>query len=98
MSESARVEPEYGNWVSARILYALGALTLFFAGLSLLLPRLVLFAGVFCLSFAYFAYAHYRFSPEGGNIQAKIRGLVLDYLDWNGEGEAIDIGWHSYQV
>ncbi len=47
---------------------------------------------LFFLPFVYFAYARYRFSPRGGNIQAKIQGLLIDYLDWDGQGKALDIG------
>jgi len=88
-------KPEYGNWISARLLYIPGAAIIVFAGLSLLLPWLAVFAVIFLLCFAYFAYARYRFSPKGGNIQAKIQALLLGYFDWDGEGKAIDIGCGS---
>jgi len=87
--------PDYGTWISARLLYIPGAVSIVFAGLSLLLPWLAVFAVIFFLCFAYFAYARYRFSPKGGNIQAKIQALLLDYFEWDGEGKAIDIGCGS---
>lgn len=44
------------------------------------------------LAAGYFAYARWKFSPYGGNIQARIQALVLERLDWDGEGQALDIG------
>lgn len=40
----------------------------------------------------YFAYARYLFSPKGGNVQHQIWDKVISSLDWNGEGQALDIG------
>jgi SAM-dependent methyltransferase len=85
-------EPAYGNWVSNKLLYISGLLGLVFGGLSFLAPILALLALFFFLCFFYFAYARHRFSPRGGNLQARIRGLVLDYLKWDGKGEVLDIG------
>lgn len=86
-------QPIYGNGVSAKLIYIPAALTLAFLVLSILfvLPILIISA-LFFLPFVYFAYARYRFSPAGGNIQARIQGLVLSYLEWDGEGKAVDIG------
>lgn len=41
---------------------------------------------------AFFAYARYKFSPAGGNAQRHVWELVLAHLDWNEEGQALDIG------
>ena len=86
-------QPIYGNWVSAKLIYIPAALTLAFFVLSILfaLPILII-STLFFPPFVYFAYARYRFSPAGGNIQARIQGLVLNYLEWDGEGKAVDIG------
>jgi SAM-dependent methyltransferase len=92
VSEQAAKKPDYGNWVSARMLYISGGLALLLGGSSLVLPILAVPAVVVFLCFVYFAYARYRFSPKGGNVQARIQDLVIDYLDWNGEGKALDIG------
>ncbi|HJX37051.1 MAG TPA: class I SAM-dependent methyltransferase [Anaerolineae bacterium] len=92
MGEPTAKGPDYGNWVSARLLYIPGAMSILLAGLSLLLPVLAVLAVIFFLCFAYFAYARYRFSPKGGNIQAKVQGLLLDHFEWDGEGKALDIG------
>ena len=43
-------------------------------------------------SLTYFAYARYAFSPRGRGIQARLWKLLLDRLEWNGAGKALDIG------
>jgi SAM-dependent methyltransferase len=92
VSELAVRKPDYGNWVSAKLVYIPGAVAFLFLGLSIVLPVLIIGTVIFFLPFVYFAYARYRFSPRGGNIQVRIQNLVLDYLDWDGEGKALDIG------
>jgi len=92
MNKSNDVITDYGNWVSRKLLFASGALGLFFLGFAFLAPMLILVALFFFLAFFYFTYARYQFSPRGGNLQARIRGLVLDYLKWDGNGEVLDIG------
>lgn len=85
-------EPEYGNWVSAKLLYASIAMSLPFLCLSFVFSILVVGAVPFLLSFTYFAYARRTFSQRGGNLQARIRNLVIEHLNWEGEGKALDIG------
>jgi SAM-dependent methyltransferase len=61
-------------------------------GLALLFPLLLIPAGLFFFSSSYFMYARYEFAPQGGNVQERIRELVLMNLNWDGEGQALDIG------
>jgi SAM-dependent methyltransferase len=82
----------YGNWVSTKLIYGSAVLSALFLGLSLLHPAFVIGALPFLAALAYFAYARYAFSPRGGGIQVKLWELVLDRLNWNGTGKAIDIG------
>jgi SAM-dependent methyltransferase len=93
MDKQQTEKPHYGNWVSAKIIFIPGALTLAFLILSLIfvLPLLIASA-VFFLAFVYFVYARYRFSPKGGNIQSRLQDLLVDHLEWDGNGRALDIG------
>jgi len=84
--------PDYGNWVSKRLLCVCGLMGALLLGLSLVHPAFIIGAAFFLLSFVYFLYARYKFSPQGGNVQTRLRDLVLDHLDWDGEGTALDIG------
>jgi len=95
MSRLPTEKPNYGNWVSTRLLCIPGVLGAFFAALSMLFPWLAILAVVFLLCFAYFAYTRWCFSPKGRNIQARIQSLLLDHLEWDGIGKALDIGCGS---
>lgn len=85
----------YGNWVSTRFIYIPGIVSLIFLGGAIKIHFLVVLAALFLLISLYFAYARYLFSPQGGNIQNRIRGLVLSNLEWNGAGKILDIGCGS---
>jgi ubiquinone/menaquinone biosynthesis C-methylase UbiE len=75
-----------------KLLSVLGAVGILFLGLSLVFPILMVGAFLFILAFVYFAYGRYQFSPRAGNIQAQVQELVLSRLDWDGGGQALDIG------
>lgn len=92
MKGQAENKPEYGNWVSKKLLYGTIVLGLVFIGLSIWHLTFIVLAIFFLLAFVYFIYARHKFSPEGGNLQNRIRDLVLDYLEWDGQGKALDIG------
>ncbi len=95
MNPAATLKPDYGNWVSTRLLYLFGALTLVPLALAFIHPALGMVAAPFFLCFAYFAYARYLLSPQGGNLQPRIQEMLLDHLDWDGIGAGIDIGCGS---
>lgn len=88
-------KPNYGNWVSARFIYIPGTVGFIFLGGAIKISFLAVIAALFLLISLYFAYARYLFSPQGGNIQNRVRGLVLSNLDWNGAGQILDIGCGS---
>ena len=75
-----------------RILYALGALAILLLGLSFVFTLAIVGAIASFVAFGYFTYARYRFSPRGGDLQAQIHELVLQHVQWDGEGHALDIG------
>jgi SAM-dependent methyltransferase len=83
---------DYGNWVPWKLIYMPGILALPFLALALLHPAFLIGASFFLACLVYFSYARYQFSPGGKNLQEPIRGLLLDHLDWNGEGTSLDIG------
>jgi SAM-dependent methyltransferase len=85
-------EPDYGNWITIRQLAELGAAAIFFLMLSFVFPAALAAAAAFFVALACLAFARYRFSPHGGNLQAQIREMVLERFDWDGRGQALDIG------
>jgi SAM-dependent methyltransferase len=93
--------PEYGNWVSTRIVVApaIVAAVLFVlaAGLYVFvlswLAYVVLAVAVAAaLVAAYFGFARALLAAGDGAVQARIQALVLDRLQWEGQGRALDIG------
>jgi SAM-dependent methyltransferase len=85
-------ELDYGNWVSNRLLYISSAISVALGVLSLAFPLLLIPTIIVFLCFLYLFWAHYRFSPRGGDIQRKVQELVLMHLEWDGGGKALDIG------
>jgi hypothetical protein len=78
MSVRQTVEPEYGNWVSTKLVCGPVAMSVLFFVLVFVSLIFVVGAVPFLLSFAYFAYARYEFSQRGRNLQAQIRNLVIE--------------------
>lgn len=85
-------KPNYGNWVSKRLVFVPGLIGLALLVISLLFPLLIVLVFLFLLVGAYFAYTRYLFSPRGKNVQDKIYELLMSRLDWDGEGRLLDIG------
>jgi SAM-dependent methyltransferase len=90
--EARPVRPDYGNWVPWKLIYVPGALAAGFLVLTLLHPAFLIGACLFLACLVYFSYARHQFSPAGKNLEERIRGQVLDHLDWHGEGTTLDIG------
>jgi SAM-dependent methyltransferase len=93
MASAQKIErPDYGNWVSKRLIYGPAVLAVIFAGLAFFSHYFLIVGLAFLVITAYFTYAYFEFSPAGGDIQTRVRAFVLDNLDWDGKGEALDIG------
>lgn len=95
MDESTLPKADYGNWVSRKLIYVPGVLGLLLVGLAFWLPVLGVVAIPFLLGALYCAYARRAFSREERNIPATVLGLLLERLDWDGKGQALDIGCGS---
>jgi SAM-dependent methyltransferase len=87
-----RAKADYGNWVPWKLIYVPGALALAFLALALLHPAFLIGSSFFLACVVYFSYARYQFSPRGKNLEERIRVPLLDRLDWDGRGTALDIG------
>ena len=83
---------EYSNWVSTKFVTIPLLIGAVFLGLALVSPGLVILAALCFLVGIYFVYARHAFSPRGGDIQARLWRMVLDHLNWDGKGRALDIG------
>jgi SAM-dependent methyltransferase len=92
MDEPLSPQPDYGNWVPNRLIYLPGGIGLLCLLLSFFLPGILFLAVPFWCIASYFVFARHLFSATGGDIQAKIWDLTLAHLDWDGTGQALDIG------
>jgi SAM-dependent methyltransferase len=92
MAKTVKSTPDYGNWVSKRIIYSPAILGFAFLASAFLLWILAIPAILFFMAAAYFGYARYLFSPKGKNVQNQIWDLAISNLSWNGTGKALDIG------
>ena len=90
--------PNYGNWIRRRKIYTflgIGVLSLFLGLLPIYLflrVILIISAGIFIGLGSYLSYVAYQFSTKGGGFQERLWQLVLEHLDWDGNGRALDIG------
>lgn len=92
MNGTSTSTTDHGNWVPWKLICVPGALAVACLTLALLHPAFLVAAFLFLACVVYFSYARYIFSPGGKNLEEPIRDLVLDHLEWNGEGTVLDIG------
>jgi uncharacterized membrane protein len=81
-------KPDYGNWTPKLVIYVLLAIALLFLASSLMWSFLLIPAAFFVLVAAFLFYVRFKLSPEAGNVQESIWNLVIEHLDWSGEGKA----------
>jgi ubiquinone/menaquinone biosynthesis C-methylase UbiE len=74
------------------LIYVPLAIALLFMASSLMWSFLLIPAAIFVLIAAFLSYVRFKLSPTTGNVQESIWRLVLEHLEWNGEGRALDIG------
>jgi SAM-dependent methyltransferase len=85
----------YGNWVSTHLIIVPGAIGAILLLASVPWRILIIPAIAFLLMAGYFAYAHYLFAPGGKDVQGSIWSALVDHIDWDGRGKALDIGCGS---
>jgi ubiquinone/menaquinone biosynthesis C-methylase UbiE len=98
VSESSAARPDYGNWISWKVLSVIGLAAAVLSALSLLFIYLLIGAIIVLVVFALAAYERYLLWPRGGDAQGKLWDLLVEHLDWDGNGRAIDIGCGSGPV
>ena len=91
----------YGNWISNKRLFLLFFLSLiciipsFFPLHCIIKIMLWIFSVIFTCIFLVILHFYHMFSKNNGELQHKIRNIVLDKLNWDGIGFALDIGTGS---
>ena len=85
---------DYGNWVPKKLVIIALCLTIVFTVVAILLFPLTF--DIFCVVCTVFFTSLYRaFNDNDGKLQDDIRNIVLEKLQWDGEGKALDIGTGS---
>jgi SAM-dependent methyltransferase len=97
-SQAVKRTASYGNWVSNRLIYIPCAIGLLFSAGIYWSAYLAVPAVLFLILGGYFAYARYLFAPDGGNVQVSVWNALLDHVEWDGHGKALDIGCGSGAV
>jgi SAM-dependent methyltransferase len=92
MRNTTSALPVYKNWVSLKLVIVPGVLALGTAVLTAFYSWLMIFPAIFLLMMLYFVYARYLFSPKGKNIQAELHSMLIEEIEWDGKGKALDIG------
>jgi len=94
-------KPNYGNWVPRRMIMVLLILFCIFCVLSVLVNIgiirgiLIAVSVIFGALLAYMLYAYWLFGKNDGGLQKQLCNALLDRLDWDGRGNALDIGTGS---
>jgi SAM-dependent methyltransferase len=87
-----REKPDYGNWTPKPMIYVPLAIVFLFLVFSFLSSFFLIPAVSFLLLAAFLSYVRFKLSPKAGNVQESIWNFVIERLDWNGKGRALDIG------
>ncbi len=102
--------PDYGNWVSQKLIIRMLVLFIVFAALAVILflfaaswgaaavvleVLCIVLALFFLIATGYFIRARRLFSYTGGKVMQKVLDLVLARIEWDGVGRAVDIGCGS---
>jgi ubiquinone/menaquinone biosynthesis C-methylase UbiE len=96
--------PDYGNWVPSKImsfsiLASIICFLLTFINQIKTLDSLLTIASLLSLGFyLYLKYIYWLLERNDQEIQKEFWNLLLDYLPWDGKGNAIDIGTGSGPV
>jgi len=94
-------KPNYGNWVPRRMIMVLLILFCIFCVLSILINIgiirgiLIAVSVIFGALLVYMVYAYWLFGKDDGGLQKQLCNALLDRLDWDGRGKALDIGTGS---
>ena len=91
----------YGNWVPKKFLYILLGLIIIISTLSIIPMQLILkiflwiIDGFFIIGLLFLSYLYRIFDHNNGEMQNKLRDIVLQNLPWNGKGKVLEIGTGS---
>jgi len=95
---------KYGNWIPAKMLvifltlFCITCVSSILIDIGILRGILIALSVIFGALFVYMIYAYWLFGKNDGGLQKKLCNALLDRLDWDGRGKALDIGTGSGRV
>jgi ubiquinone/menaquinone biosynthesis C-methylase UbiE len=97
-------KPNYGNWVPGKMIIVFLLVFFIFFVLSILINSGVAKSVFIIISVIsgslsiYMGYAYWLLGKGSGKLQKKLCNSLLDILEWDGQGKALDIGTGSGRV
>ena len=94
-------KPDYANWVPKNYIYGflIAEITVLIISFLpiLLVIRIILWgvAGLILIFGVLMLNAHYHFGKDQNKLQHDVHHVLIDHLDWDGNGKALDIGTGS---
>lgn len=91
-------KPVYKTWIRVNKIIAFSVISLFLILISLIPINsfIRISAGILSLPFLYISfvisYSYYQFSDFGGDFQSKIHNLIINKVNYKGDGKVLDIG------
>ena len=95
----------YGSWMSTPVFYVVGALlalSIVLAALSFIVFRLaalgmifVITAAIFLVLLLWITWIRRQYAFGGGGMMEKVHQVVLSHLDFDGQGQLLDVGCGS---
>ena len=96
--------PNYGNWVPRKMVAVFLLIFCIFCALSIVINIgfvriiLIVISVIFGTLFLYMGYAYWLLGKDDGGLQKQLCNILLDKLEWDGHGTALDIGTGSGRV
>ena len=96
-----RKKANYQTWIRMKklIMFLISSIVLLFITLLPITLYLRVLSGLIALPFIYItfilSYSTYQFASFGGDYQSKIHDLMVQKVNWNGQGKILDIGTGS---
>jgi hypothetical protein len=96
--------PNYGNWIPRKmtvvflIFFCISCVLSILIDISIIREILIAFSVLFGALFVYMSYAYWLLWKSDGGLQKELCNALLDKLEWDGQGKALDIGTGSGRV
>ena len=94
----------YGNWVPRKMIvvflciFCISCILSILINIGIVRVILIVISVFFGALFIYMGYAYWLLGKNNGGLQKHLCDTLLDRLEWDGQGKALDIGTGSGRV